>query len=69
MRGVSPPEVPGWSAAVGAIANIPMAGDPNIQKVLDGIRKSSEDAEKKALIAYRADTTKRHKILGAMLPL
>jgi hypothetical protein len=67
--GITPPEVPGWSAAVEAIASIPMAGDPNIQKVLDGIRKSSEDAEKKALGAYRADTTKRHKILAAMLPV
>jgi hypothetical protein len=67
--GVAPPEVPGWSAAVEAIANIPMAGDPNIQKVLEGIRRSSEDAEQKALAAYRADTTKRHKILGAMLPV
>jgi hypothetical protein len=67
--GVTPPEVPGWSAAVEAIANIPMAGDPNIQKVLEGIRKSSEDAERKALAAYRADTTMRHKILGAMLPV
>ena len=66
--GVAPPDVPGWSGAVEAIANIPMAGDPNIQKVLDGIRKSSEDAEKKALQAYRADTTRRHKLLGAMLP-
>ncbi len=67
--GIAPLEVPGWSAAVEAIANIPMAGDPNIQKVLDGIRSSSEEAEKKALAAYRADTTKRHKILGAMLPV
>jgi hypothetical protein len=67
--GVTPPEVPGWSAAVEAIANIPMVGDPNIQKVLEGIRESSEDAEQKALAAYRADTTKRHKILGAMLPV
>ncbi len=67
--GVSPPSVPGWSAAVETLANIPMSGDPNIQKVLDGIRKSSEDAEKKALAAYRADSTKRHKILGAMLPV
>lgn len=67
--GVAPPEVPGWSGAVEALANIPMAGDPNIQKVLDGIRKSSEEAEKKALAAYRSDTTKRHKLLGAMLPV
>jgi hypothetical protein len=67
--GIAPLEVPGWSAAVEAIANIPMAGDPNIQKVLDGIRQSSEEAERKALAAYRADTTKRHKILGGMLPV
>lgn len=67
--GVAPLEVPGWPAAVEAIANIPMAGDPNLQKVLDGIRASSEEAEKKALAAYRADTMKRHKILGAMLPV
>lgn len=66
--GVVPPEVPGWSSAVKAIANIPMAGDPNIQKVLEGIRKSSEEAEKKALHAFRDDSARRHKILGAMLP-
>ncbi len=66
--GIAPPEVPGWTAAVGTIANIPMAGDPNIQKVLDGIRKSSSDAEKKALQAFRDDSAKRHKMLGAMLP-
>jgi hypothetical protein len=66
--GIAPPEVPGWAAAVGTIANIPMTGDPNIQKVLDGIRKSSADAEKKALQAFRDDSSKRHKVLGAMLP-
>ncbi len=66
--GIAPPEVPGWTAAVGTIANIPMAGDPNIQKVLDGIRKSSTDAEKKALQAFRDDSAKRHKMLGSMLP-
>ena len=66
--GIVPPEVPGWSAAVRAIAKIPLAGDPNVQKVLEGIRKSSEDAEKKALQAFRDDSAKRHKLLSAMLP-
>ena len=66
--GIAPPEVPGWSAAVGTIANLPMTGDPNIQKILEGIRKSSRDAEKKALQAFRDDSAKRHKMLGAMLP-
>lgn len=66
--GVSPPEVPAWSAAVETLASIPMNGDPNIQKVLEGIKASSQDAEKKVLNAYRSDCTKRHKILGGMLP-
>ena len=66
--GVAPPDVPGWASAIKAIANIPMTGDPNIQKVLDGIRHSSAEAEKKALRAFREDSAKRHKILGSMLP-
>jgi hypothetical protein len=66
--GEAPPEVPGWTAAVETIAGIPMAGDPNIQKVLEGIKKSSQDAERKALQAYRDDTARRHKTLGGMAP-
>lgn len=66
--GEAPPQVPGWSAAVETIAKIPAAGDPNIQKVFESIRKSSRDAEKKALELYRDDTARRHKTLGAMAP-
>jgi hypothetical protein len=66
--GEAPPEVPGWSAAVNAIAQIPTPGDANVQKVLESIRKSSRDAEKKALQAHREDTARRHKMLGAMAP-
>jgi len=66
--GAVPPEVPGWTAAVEAIAAIPMTGDPNIQKVLEGIRKSSQDAERKALQAFRDDSARRHKLLGSVLP-
>jgi hypothetical protein len=64
----APPAVPGWTTAVEAIATIPSPGDPNVQKVLESIRKSSRDAEKKALQAYRDDTARRHKTLGAMAP-
>ena len=64
--GEAPPQVPGWSGAVEALAKIPTAGDPNVQKIFDSIRKSSRDAEKKALDLYREDTAKRHKTLGAM---
>ena len=66
--GVAPPEVPGWSAAVQTLTRIPASGDQSIQKVLEGIKSSSQDAEKKALSAYHSDSAKRHKILGGMLP-
>src|SRR5262245_59768177 len=64
--GDTPPQVPGWNTAAQAIAKIPATADPNVRKVLESIRKSSADAEKKALAAYRAATAERHKILGRM---
>jgi len=66
--GDTPPEVPGWSAAAEAISAMPSPGDPNVQKVLESIRKSSREAEKRALAAYRDDTARRHKVLGSMAP-
>ncbi|MFI5317549.1 MAG: hypothetical protein ACHQ6T_17745, partial [Myxococcota bacterium] len=63
---ITPPEVPGWSAAVGAIAQIPTPGDANVQKVLASIRESSEDAEDRALKQHRDDTSRRHKLLAGM---
>ena len=66
--GAAPPQVPGWSAAVEAIARIPASGDPNVQKVFESIRKSSRDAERQALAAYREDTAWRHNTLRAMSP-
>ncbi|MFQ5416885.1 MAG: hypothetical protein ACE5FL_07545 [Myxococcota bacterium] len=66
--GDSPPDVPGWSAAVEAVASIPTAMDPNVKKVLEGIEGSMRDAEKKALKTYRNDTARRHRILNGMRP-
>lgn len=62
----TPPDVPGWSAAVEAISRIPTPGDPNVQKVLESIRQSSREAEKRALQAHRDDTAHRHRVLGRM---
>jgi hypothetical protein len=64
----APPAVPGWTAAVESIAQIPATSDPNVQKVLESIRSSSRDAEKKTLQAYRDDTKKRHGTLAGMAP-
>lgn len=64
--GDSPPEVPGWGTAAQAIAQMPTSNDPNVHKVLEGIKKSSGEAEKKALAAYREATGRRHALLGRM---
>ncbi len=66
--GNSPPEVPGWAGAVEAVAAIPDSADPNVRKVLEGIRESMQDAERRALKSYREDTSRRHGILGKMRP-
>jgi hypothetical protein len=66
--GEAPPEVPGWAATVKSISGIPTSGDPNVRKVLEGIKKSIQEAERKALQAHREETSKRHKLLNAMRP-
>jgi hypothetical protein len=64
--GDAPPALPNWAPAVEAVAGIPTSGDPNVQRILEGIRRSMRDAEKKALRHYRTDTARRHEILGRM---
>ncbi len=66
--GDSPPEVPGWTSAVEAVSAIPTAADPNVQKVLDGIRESLAESAKRALGLYRDQTRERHRLLGRMRP-
>src|SRR5262245_29717098 len=67
--GDSPPDVPGWAAAVESIAGIPTSDDPNVKKILEGVRRSLDEAQKKALDTYRKDTAERHKILDRMRSL
>ena len=69
QSGDSPPDVPGWTAAVESIAGIPHADDPNVHMILEGVRKSLDEAQKKALHLYRADTAERHGILDRMRSL
>ncbi len=69
QSGESPPEVPGWTAAVESIAGIPNADDPNVQEILEGVRKSLDEAQRQALHAYRADSAERHGILDRMRSL
>jgi len=66
--GDAPPEAPGWTGAVEAVSAIPAAADPNVQKVLAGIRDSLDEAAKRALAVHREETAKRHRLLGRMRP-
>ena len=69
QSGESPPEVPGWTAAVESIAGVPHADDPNVQMILENVRKSLDEAQRKALHLYRTDTAERHGILDRMRSL
>jgi len=69
QSGSSPPEVPGWPAAMESIARIPNADDTNVNIILEGVRKSLDEAQRKALHLYRADTAERHGILDRMRSL
>jgi len=64
--GISPPDVPGWTAAVESMAGIPNAEDPNVKEILAGVQRSLDEAQRQALHAYRADAAERHEILDRM---
>jgi hypothetical protein len=64
--GISPPAVPGWTAAVESIAALPSADDPAVKEILAGVQRSLDEAQRQALHAYRADAAERHEILDRM---
>ena len=63
-----PPEVPGWSKAVDAVAKVSVKADPTVKHVLEAIHGSLARAEAESLEAYRASSRKRHQLLSRMRP-
>ena len=63
-----PPDVPGWTKAVEAIAKIPAKADPTVRDVLESIAGSVEAAHERSLSAYREASSKRHRLLSRMMP-
>jgi hypothetical protein len=63
-----PPEVPGWSKAVEAIARVSIKADPTIRHVLEAIHGSLRKAEAQSLTAYRSASKERHRLLSRMRP-
>jgi len=64
-----PPEAPGWSKAIEAVANIQATkGDPMVGQVLQSIHGSMEKSHQHVLEEYRKSSRKRHMLLKRMRP-
>lgn len=63
-----PPEVPGWSRAVDAVAKVSVKADPTVKHVLEAIHGCLAKAEAQSLAAYRASSKQRHQLLSRMRP-
>ncbi len=64
-----PPEVPGWSKAVDAVAKISTTkSDPMVGQILESIHDSMNKNHEKTLETYRTASRERHMLLKKMLP-
>ena len=63
-----PPDVPGWTKAVEAIAKVPAKGDPSVRDVLEAIHQSVERSHERSLNEYRKASSERHRLLSRMMP-
>jgi len=63
-----PPQVPGWSRAVKAVAEAAEGSDPAVRDVLESIHESMDKAQGRALEAYRRASRQRHRLLSRMMP-
>lgn len=63
-----PPQVPGWSRAVKAVAEAADKSDPSVRDVLEDIHDAMDKAQDRALAAYRQASRQRHRLLSRMMP-
>lgn len=64
-----PPEAPGWSKAIDAVAGIQAGkGDPVVGQVLQSIQGSMEKSHQHVLEEYRKSSRTRHMLLKKMRP-
>ena len=64
-----PPEAPGWSNAVQAVAKIQTSqNDPMVGQVLQSIHSSMEKSHERVLEEYRKSSRTRHMLLKRMRP-
>ncbi|MEQ8858074.1 MAG: hypothetical protein RIC56_05460 [Pseudomonadales bacterium] len=63
-----PPQAPGWSKAVKAVADAADKSDPSVRDVLEAIHESMDRGQARSLTAYREASRKRHRLLSRMMP-
>ncbi len=64
----SAPLPPAWGDVVATITALPSNGDPAVNKILENIKQSIDDAQSQSLSAYQKSSSNRHKILAKMQP-
>ena len=64
----SAPLPPAWGDVVATITALPSNGDPTVNKILENIKQSVNDAQQQSMNAYQKSGSERHKILAKMQP-
>lgn len=64
----SAPLPPAWGDVVATITALPSNGDPTVNKILENIKQSIDDAHQQSMNAYQKSGGDRHKILAKMQP-
>ncbi len=64
----SAPLPPAWGDVVATITALPSNGDPTVNKILENIKQSVNDAQQQSMDAYQKSGSERHKILAKMQP-
>lgn len=64
----SAPLPPAWGDVVSTITALPSNGDPAVNKILENIKQSIDEAHSQSLSAYQKAGANRHKILAKMQP-
>lgn len=64
----SAPLPPAWGDVVATITALPSNGDPTVNKILENIKQSIDDAHSQSLSAYQKAGSNRHRVLAKMQP-
>ncbi|MEH6448665.1 MAG: hypothetical protein V7765_08345 [Oleispira sp.] len=64
----SAPLPPAWGDVVATITALPNNGDPTVNKILENIKQSIDDAHSQSLSAYQKAGSNRHRVLAKMQP-